>query len=390
MGTLTVSKTNDYLLRDGRPWLYLADTAWSAFTNPTREEWTYYLDFRRRQGFTALQINTMPQPDRSDNSWDAPLPFARDQDGSYRWDKPQAEYYQRAGELAMMAAQCGFVPALVLLWASMIHGTWQTKTFKTKPLPLELVQAHVDRLIDAFAASNPIWIISGDTDLPEEAKPAYKAALDLVRERTPHLLCMLHIGAGQDQPRDWVDIYSSYSGHSVESGRHAAQQAADRLQWEPHRPVLNLEPCYEAMGHGGHYGRFTAFDVRWAIWAGLLSGAKAGSAYGAHGVWSWHRSGVPFCAREHWDEPLDWREALHLSGAVDMGLVRQIWEDHRLWQLNPRQDLLIDMPPEVRLAASKDLTRFATYIPYPRTLCLNLDLSGYELLLVNLAARQFL
>ena len=123
MGTLTVSKTNDYLLRDGRPWLYLADTAWSAFTNPTREEWTYYLDFRRRQGFTALQINTMPQPDRSDNSWDAPLPFARDQDGSYRWDKPQAEYYQRAGELAMMAAQCGFVPALVLLWASMIHGT---------------------------------------------------------------------------------------------------------------------------------------------------------------------------------------------------------------------------------------------------------------------------
>jgi len=42
---------------NGMPFFYLADTVWSAFTNITLEDWEFYLDKRRKQGFNVLQIN---------------------------------------------------------------------------------------------------------------------------------------------------------------------------------------------------------------------------------------------------------------------------------------------------------------------------------------------
>ena len=53
---LSVDGRRRILLRDGSPWFYLADTVWSAFTNPTDREWEEFLRLRREQGFAALQI----------------------------------------------------------------------------------------------------------------------------------------------------------------------------------------------------------------------------------------------------------------------------------------------------------------------------------------------
>lgn len=44
---------------------YLADTVWSAFTNIDLTDWAYYLKVRKEQGFNVLQINILPQWDRS-------------------------------------------------------------------------------------------------------------------------------------------------------------------------------------------------------------------------------------------------------------------------------------------------------------------------------------
>ena len=62
---IKVSKNKRSFERDGRPFFYLADTIWSAFTNVSLEEWEYYLTQRKYQGFNTLQINTLPQWDRS-------------------------------------------------------------------------------------------------------------------------------------------------------------------------------------------------------------------------------------------------------------------------------------------------------------------------------------
>ena len=64
MAWLQVDKNKTNFTLDGKPFFYLADTIWSAFTNVTDEEWEYYLKRRKEQGFTVLQINTMPKWDR--------------------------------------------------------------------------------------------------------------------------------------------------------------------------------------------------------------------------------------------------------------------------------------------------------------------------------------
>ena len=56
---LQISKNGKTLCRDGKPFFYLADTCWSAFTNITDDEWDYYLYKRKVQGFNTIQINIL-------------------------------------------------------------------------------------------------------------------------------------------------------------------------------------------------------------------------------------------------------------------------------------------------------------------------------------------
>ena len=62
---LQIAENKHTLLKDGKPFFYLADTCWSAFTNITDEEWEYYLYKRKVQGFNTIQINILPQWDAS-------------------------------------------------------------------------------------------------------------------------------------------------------------------------------------------------------------------------------------------------------------------------------------------------------------------------------------
>jgi hypothetical protein len=60
MAHLEVADTKDYLLKDGKPFFHLADTAWMAFSNLPLADWPRYLAYRKLQGFTALQISILP------------------------------------------------------------------------------------------------------------------------------------------------------------------------------------------------------------------------------------------------------------------------------------------------------------------------------------------
>ena len=47
MSRVTVSEDKSTFCRDKKPFFYLADTIWSAFTNITEDEWIYYLKRRK-------------------------------------------------------------------------------------------------------------------------------------------------------------------------------------------------------------------------------------------------------------------------------------------------------------------------------------------------------
>ncbi len=51
-----VSRDGRHFVRpDGRPFLWLADTAWELFHRLTPEEAEFYLEDRKRKGFTVIQ-----------------------------------------------------------------------------------------------------------------------------------------------------------------------------------------------------------------------------------------------------------------------------------------------------------------------------------------------
>jgi hypothetical protein len=385
---VTIAPTKDYFLRNGRYFFYLADTVWSAFTNPTFEEWEYYLNFRRSQGFNALQINILPQGDRSKSATDNPMPFMRTSEGKEDFGRPNPAYFSRAARLTAMAVEKGFVPALVLMWGNLVPGTWINTNYNTQAMQMEQVRPYVKYVVDTFAKFNPIWIVSGDSDLPDKGKAWFKIARDYLKELTPHLLCTFHLDSKAPLPEYWTDIYLTYSGHSIQNEATAYKQAIDRWSRKTKHPVLNGEPCYEAHGSGPDF-RFSEFDVRRQAWWSFLSGAKAGIAYGGHGVWCWHRTGQKF-GNEKWAQlPLDWRNAIKLQGSWDMGFARSLFEQYRLYELNPHQELLQVPSEHVRMAAKDDLTTFAVYVPYPREIKIKTDLSGYEIRMINLVTRAF-
>jgi len=176
------------------------------------------------------------------------------------------------------------------------------------------------------------------------------------------------------------------SGHSLP--QDTPWNLAHRFSTKPvKRPSVNGEPCYEGHGYGNTYGRFDAFEVRRAIWQSLLSGAKAGVTYGAHGLWSWHKPGTPFRATAFSSLPYSWSTSLRFPGAWDAGYARWIFDTFALYDVEPVQGP-VNGREEIRLSASATGDKVALYSPYAAELKVRIDLSRHEAFVVDLSERR--
>jgi hypothetical protein len=392
MSSLAVAGSRDRFLRDGRPFFYLADTCWSAFTNVRPGEWEQYLDVRAAQGFNALQITILPQWDRTPVEF-APPPFRTGRGGQPDYGRPEESYFENAVRMLDAAVARGFVPALVLLWCDRIRGTWACRKMPEHEMPFDAIVPFVRYAAKTFGRFDPVWLVSGDTDLlTTETVDRYLLALRTVKEALPNSLTTLHLQPPADLPEPIeqareLDFYMYQSGHGVDQTTPyllAQRFAGKRVK----RPVVNGEPCYDGHGFGNTYGRFGAFHVRKAIWQSLLAGAKAGVTYGAHGIWSWHRRGLPFGAAGFSSLPVPWHEALRLEGAWDAGFARWLFDTYSLADLEPV--IAEGLNPEIRMAAAPAGGLVAAYAPYPAEIAFDRDLSRHEAILVDLANRRIL
>lgn len=392
---LSVSPSGKTFQHNERPFFYLADTIWAAFTNMTMDDWRTYLAYRRRQGFTALQISVLPIPhDNSASNLDL-QPFAVDEQGRWDFGAPSQAYFTRAAEMVAVARDEGFVPALVLLWCNYVPDTWGAQRTPDVVMPPEAIAPYIEYAVHRFAPYDPVYLVSGDTDFPSErAIGHYATALRVVKELSPDALTTLHLAPQADLPDDLMrsphlDFYMYQSGHHVEEQSRTYALAQHFAAKPVRRPVVNGEPCYEGHGHGHRYGRFGAFDVRRAMWQSLLSGAGAGVTYGAHGVWSWHQRGAAFTSEAFSMQPFDWQEALRLEGAWDASFARAIVDRYDLFGLDARPDVQ-GVSPEIRVATSADGGRVAIYVPYPTAVTLAMDIADdYTWTVIDLATRRW-
>lgn len=382
---LKIAENKKNLTRDGKPFFYLADTCWSAFTNISDQEWDYYLDKRKAQGFNVIQINILPQWDASGTDLDW-KPFV-DNDPM----KLNDAYFEHARKMAQKAKDKGFELALVVLWCNYIPGTWASKMFPTDVLPKEFIVPYVKKVDEIFSDLDPIYVISGDTDFPERlTEEYYIEACNELKKLHPDGLYTTHIkGRYSYIPKeleDNLDLHFYQSGHNAKDLTMPYSLSEKMQELYEAKPLLNSEPCYEEMGYsGGQYGRWTRRDVRRAAWVSLLSGASAGVTYGAAGIYSWHQAGKDFMAKlgEGFDMPKSWPEAMNFPGAWDYGFIRHILEGK---EITPRQDLLANKTTDIRVAQDQN-GELLIYVPSNTKVRLHGDFSNYQFECIDLADR---
>ena len=380
--TLTIHKKN--FIKDGKPFFYLADTCWSAFTNIPENDWHYYLQYRKRQGYNVLQINILPQWDASGTDLNY-VPYVLKEDGGYDFTKINDDYFQHAKRMCEIAKEYNFELALVALWCNYVPKTWANNMLPLNTMPFDCVDRYIEKVDETFTQFNPIYIISGDTDLNEEiTRNYYNKASDLLREAAPQCIQTLNVrGRLMEIPEEMInrmDFYMFQSGHNAKTENLCMTYRLPEYFVEnyPGKPLINSEPCYEQMGSSGRiYGRHHRFNIRRAAWQSLLSGACSGITYGAAGIYSWHIYGKNFGSAigEGFDMPNPWQQAIHYPGAWEYGDIKHIFNEFQVTELISKQKVLLNNTEEIRVACTPDEKLMMIYLPENTTIKLNYHFS---------------
>ena len=395
MSALTVAPDHRTLVRDGKPFFWLADTIWSAFTNVTDEEWIAYLDKRAAQGFTVLQLNALAQWDRCGCAFDR-YPFVTlDHGKTFDFSSVNDEYFEHARWMVGEAVARGLVPAIVVMWSNYVPDTWASAIISDNVMPEQLVVPVVEKICSTFNEFEPVYIISGDTDWDRPGSlERYRLVTSAVEDAAPRALLAYHIKGRYDvlpsELAEHADVYLYQSGHNLAAQRGAYELAESFLARDPVRPVINSEPCYEQMGYSHMlYGRFRRADVRLACWRSLLAGANAGITYGAHGIWNWQNPDVKVgnALGEGFLQALRHEQALYLEGANDFCFARALVEELGLFGATADQGVLESYPEDVR-AARTTRGRLVLYVPSNAALKLHGDLSGATVTCIDLLTRE--
>ncbi|NYE19015.1 DUF4038 domain-containing protein [Microbacterium immunditiarum] len=393
-GGLRVGGSGRHLVdREGLFVPLIIDTAWSAFSDTTEDEWRVYLATRRRQGFTAVLVATTPILHDRMTRPDSLESYERRADGFPDFDRPRAEFWQRARDFTRIAhGEFGITLLVTVLWNNYLPGTWGAAATPGVVMPDGVRRDFVRAVADALADLEPAFVVGGDDhyDVPD-ANAGYLEAIELLRERAPSSLLTTHTAPRAVLPAqiaERLDFFLHQSGHNVENVDLTWQQPAQYLALSPRKPLVNSEPPYELHGKVGGRARRSRAEVRAASWASVLSGSSAGIGYGAHGVWMWATTHGSFEAGDSSLDPFLWADALRLPGALDISLLARLFRDHRLDRLDPAQELLgPGLDPVLRAAADPQRDIVAVHLPYASAVTIDHDLSGHDIRMWDLHER---
>jgi hypothetical protein len=365
---LRVAPDGRHLLQaDGRPFLYLADTAWALFDALTFDEADLYLQNRATKGFTVVQAVLLWDLDarHATNGIGAPL-VGNDP------RRPNEVYWAHVDRVVDRAAELGLTTALLPTWGD----KWHSRQNESGPRIFgdPAAAREFARLVGRRYGSRPvIFVLGGDRNVETPGDLAITRAFgEGLKETAPRALVTYHPrGPGRSSDvlhgEPWLDfdmIQSSHTGRGVDT---AANVEHDRAL-VPAKPTLDGEARYEAIvadfyDQGANPAlRFDDVDVRETAYRSLLAGA-AGHTYGDNDVWQMWAPGRD--AQIGANTP--WNEAIDHPGAFQMRHLRRLFESRPWEKLEPAQDLLVgqNAPGEgfVRAALASDRSFAFVYSP---------------------------
>lgn len=353
---IRVSENRRFLATaDGKPFFYLADTAWELFHRLDRKQAVEYLDKRASQGFNAIQAVAVAELDGvTDPNPYGDLPWI-DKDptkpavtpGSNPADPKAYDYWDHVEYIIDQANARGLYIALLPTW-----GRWVVNTGKSDEplLTPDNAAKYGEFLGRRFGKKGVIWVLGGDRTPTGFEKTWNELARGIAigvsgKEDYDAVLMTFHPRGGEtsstwfhDAP--WLDVNMHQTGHGLAEKVMSWSRIAKDYERTPVKPVLDGEPLYEdhpLAFRSRDYGySFDAHVRQRAYWA-VFSGA-CGHTYGNHSVWQMYAPG-----RRPVNGPLFyWYEAIHRPGAAQMQYVRWLIESRPYWVRVPDPTLVVD------------------------------------------------
>lgn len=351
-----VSDNQRYLLRDGKPFFYLGDTAWELLNALGRDDTDRYLRKRAEQGFTVIQAVALAELDGLNV-------------GNYYGDKPLIDnnpatpndaYFRHVDYVIDRAADFGLVIGLLPTWGDKVWKSgWGAGPEVFTP---ENARAYGKWLGARYKdKKNLIWILGGDRN------PQNDTHIAIWREMAAGItegvggpdkaLMSFHpqpnqLGSGEWFHTDaWLDFNMFQNGHCRDQAIYDRIRGAyDRT---PVKPVMDAEPIYEdhpVCFNAKDLGTSSPYDVRKAAYLDLFAGAH-GHTYGCHDIWQMYRPGKNPVNGPHFF----WYEAMDLPGANQMRYVRWLIESRPVLDRVPDQSFLTEnnYPPAERIQATR-------------------------------------
>ncbi|ACB76344.1 glycoside hydrolase family 140 protein [Opitutus terrae] len=333
---------------DGRPFFYLADTAWELFHRLKIDEAREYLDDRAVKGFTVIQAVALAELDglHTPNAY-GHLPLI-DDDPTRPAEQPgpNNDYWDHVDAIVDEAAQRGMFIGLLPTWGD----KWNLAKWGKGPVIFtpENAEWYGEWIGRRYRDKPVIWILGGDRPIENDTHRQIIEAMvrGLRRGDGGAHLITFHPRGGDSSSRwfhgaGWLDFNMRQNGHEVNSLRYVGTRADYDLS--PTKPVIDGEPIYE--DHPIEFdapknGHSVAADCRRALYWDLFSGA-CGHTYGHHSVW---QMAAP--EREPVNMPLlSWRAALQQPGAGQMQHARRLLESRPVLTRIPDDALIVSDEP---------------------------------------------
>ena len=377
---LKVSADQRFLTyEDGKPFLYLGDTAWELFHRLNREQADEYLENRAARGFNVIQAVALAELD----GLTVPNPYNHLPLTNNDPAQPNEAYFEHVDYVVNKAASLEMFIGLLPTWGDKWNKEWGGGPEIFTP---ENARTYGEWIGRRYKDKPVIWILGGDRNPKSEAhKAVIRAMAEGIRKSVGNSqLVTFHPMGGHSSSEffhadTWLDFNMFQSGHAAFDIANYKTAVTDRDK-TPTKPVLDGEPRYE--DHPVNWkpanGWFEDFDVRQAAYWSLLSGA-AGHTYGNHNIWQmWQQGRQPIAwARTPWDE------AILQPGATHMGYLRRLFESRPWQRLLPDQSL-VSVPDssreQVRAARDAQGSFLFVYVPNGETVEVSLDkMTGKQL-----------
>lgn len=385
---LKVSDNQRFLMTaGGKPFFYLADTAWELFHRLDRKQAVQYLDLRASQGYTAIQAVALAELDgvTDPNPYgDLPL-IERDParpavtPGANPDNEREYDYWDHVDYIVDQANARGLYIAMLPTW-----GRWVVKGKREEDTIFNAKNAQVygEFLGRRYRNKGMIWIMGGDRTATgyEEIWRALArgVAIGVAGKEDYSPVLMSYHPRGSETSSDWfhndpwLDFNMHQTGHGLAEKTASWARILADYNRTPVKPVLDGEPLYEdhpigfrARDYGYSFDAHVRQRAYWSVFSG-----SCGHTYGHHSVWQMYAPGrVPV------NGPLlYWYEAIHRPGATQMQHLRRLIESRDYFSRVPDPSLVANpLDGADRIVATRGDGYVFAYSAQGRRFVLQLD-----------------